>query len=707
VSVDGSVAVVGAPGVDGGRGAAYVFVRDGDQWMQQQMLTAFDAAVGDRFGAALAIDGTVALVGAPMESQAGLSAGAVYVFRRTGDAWTFEQKLLDASPTPLARFGSSIALLGDMTLIGAPLDGSIGSVVQFAFNGGSWVQQQTLNAADPQAGGGFGSAVSITTAPGGLVAAIGAPQADDVFLDAGAAYVFRLQGGSWQQETRLATDDLLLPFTEFGHSVAISGDTVAVGAWRDSEVEFELGSIFVFARDATSGSWEQSVRLTAPDADEGDRLGASVVLRSGSLLAGAEQDDELGPDAGAAYRYESIGNVWLFAEKVLASDGAAGDRFGAAVASRGGSQLLGAAERGQGRGAAYLVPLAGFASDCNDNGLADDCEVALGDAADCNRNGVPDSCDIADGVSLDDDGNGFPDECDTDCNRNGISDLEELASGNVDCNDNGVLDACDIAAGVSDDANQDGFPDECGTDCNGNGIADDVDLAVGESEDCNGNGVPDECDLERYRFRSAPRSPIGNDVTQSVVLPQPTLAAGDVLLTFTAHGDLNLEIEALWVLLDDQAIDQVFRFVGTSCALDHGLPPNADALVIDAGTWNDALTDGALTVTVEPTPSVGLSCDVPSFVTVAVDHPGGDCNGNGVVDACDIQTGQAADVDGNGIPDECLEPACPDVDGSGSVDVDDLIALILAWGTGDVDLTGDGILDVDDLVRVILAWGAC
>ena len=105
---------------------------------------------------------------------------------------------------------------------------------------------------------------------------------------------------------------------------------------------------------------------------------------------------------------------------------------------------------------------------------------ALQVSSDCDGNGVPDECDIAGGAG--------------DCNANGIPDVCE------DCNGNGVADSCDLADGTSDDCNEDGLPDECGLyrDCNGNGVLDSCDLADGVDVDCDGNQVLDGCDLAGF-----------------------------------------------------------------------------------------------------------------------------------------------------------------------------------------------------------------
>jgi hypothetical protein len=85
-----------------------------------------------------------------------------------------------------------------------------------------------------------------------------------------------------------------------------------------------------------------------------------------------------------------------------------------------------------------------------------------------------------------------------------------------------------------------------------------------------------------------------------------------------------------------------------------------------------------------------------------------DCDGNGVPDVCDIAAGAVVDADGDGVPDQC---ACPtDVTGDGATDIDDIVAVVLAWGDCagcPADVNGDGAIDIDDLVDVVLAFGAC
>ena len=139
-------------------------------------------------------------------------------------------------------------------------------------------------------------------------------------------------------------------------------------------------------------------------------------------------------------------------------------------------------------------------TDCNNNGIYDNSEIASGAVPDCNGNQVPDSCDIAAGAAADCNNNGRPDSCDIasgtpDCNGNGIPDACDLASGAApDCNGNGRPDSCDIASGKIADCDANGVPDSCQADCDSDGTPNPCEIAAG-APDCNGNGIPDACDL--------------------------------------------------------------------------------------------------------------------------------------------------------------------------------------------------------------------
>jgi hypothetical protein len=207
VALNSDTALVGAPNEDGG-GAVFVFVRDPDDnsWVRQQKLTASDANSGDQFGAAVAVFGNTAIMGAPQADVDGVTtAGAVYVFTRdpedTADPWSQLQKLSASDAASDDEFGSAVALMGNMAVIGAPgvdlpPDGAIpridaGAAYDFRRDpdDGLFSQRTRLIASDAISDEAFGTAVSVDCD----TIIIGAPDVDldSLLLDAGAAFVFQ------------------------------------------------------------------------------------------------------------------------------------------------------------------------------------------------------------------------------------------------------------------------------------------------------------------------------------------------------------------------------------------------------------------------------------------------------------------------------------------------------------------------------------
>src|SRR6266498_3008445 len=248
VAISGETVVVGALFDDGAaglqQGSAYVFARSGGVWTQQQKLLASDAAAGALFGISLAISGETVVVGAPGDD----SRGSAYVFARNGGVWSQQQKLLASDAAVGDAFGASVAISGETVVVGAIGDDGAagrdqGSAYVFARSGGVWTQQQKLEASDAAANDLFGLSVAIS----GETDVVGAP------LDAGAAgnsqgsaYVFARSGGVWSQQQKLEASDAALG-DQFGFSVAVSGGTVVVGAHDDSGAAGRLqGSAYVF-----------------------------------------------------------------------------------------------------------------------------------------------------------------------------------------------------------------------------------------------------------------------------------------------------------------------------------------------------------------------------------------------------------------------------------------------------------------------------
>jgi hypothetical protein len=253
-AISGNTAVVGAytaNGVDDtvDTGAAYIFVRDGANWIEQAKLTASDAATGDAFGVSVAIDGDTVVIGARSDDHAaGDDAGSLYVFSRTGTTWTQQAKLTAGDGAASDGFGTSVAVVGSEIFAGADgVDGdgfgasNVGAVYVFSYNGTDWAEETKLTASDAEGDDHFGFDVSARQG----ILAVGAytvnANATAAGRDFGAAYIFMQNGVTWQEQPRLmaadgARDDY------FGCSVAVARTAIYAGACRDDA----MGSAWVF-----------------------------------------------------------------------------------------------------------------------------------------------------------------------------------------------------------------------------------------------------------------------------------------------------------------------------------------------------------------------------------------------------------------------------------------------------------------------------
>ena len=377
VAIDEDTVVVGAPfepssatGVNGDQndirssaaGAAYVFVRDAaNVWSQQAYLKASNTNSGDQFGEGVAISGNTIVVGAPSErSQAtgvngnqndnsGFFSGAAYVFVRDGaGVWSQQAYLKSADNSNNGFFGDvfgrSVAVDNDTIVVGAAFEDSsaigvngdsgnnaardAGAAYVFVRNGvGVWSPQAYLKASNTDSGDQFGNSVAIdgdsivvgALSENGGATGINGDQADNTAVSAGAAYVFvRGAGNTWTQQAYLKASNTNSR-DQFGTSVSIAGNTVAVSAFSEDSAATgvngnqnnnsagDSGAVYVFTREA--GVWSQHAYLKASNTDPGDSLGWSVATTEDAVVAGAvgessagfNQADDSAASAGAAY----------------------------------------------------------------------------------------------------------------------------------------------------------------------------------------------------------------------------------------------------------------------------------------------------------------------------------------------------------------------------------------------------------------------
>ena len=421
VDLDGDNAVIGAVGWTSNQGKAYVFVRSGTTWAQQQRLEAGDT-LPNRLGASVSIRGDTVTVGAPDSREGGGGApGAVRVFARSGGTWALEQSLLGpaqttaglgiavrlfddggtpallastnsslpgsasgvesvrtfrrtgSAPTPFvpagdlsrlpsttqAFFGAVVAVDGDLAVVGVPgmqqptppLNpfSRVGAAYVYARSGSQWTLRQALTIS-PLAGdsAAFGTSVAIS----GNTIAIGAPgeRATLAGSGTGAAYVYTVGPTSIDLQQRIAIDNVSTSNNAFGRSLSLDGDTLAVGAPFTSNpgLSNNFGRMFVYTRSGSTWTKQQEIVDAAPPVTADD-FGNYVVLRGNGLVIGSRRSVTSGyvPYVAVATR---SGATWSIVQRIVEPPGtslpfAAGE-FGLSLAWSGTTLAIGAARHG-------------------------------------------------------------------------------------------------------------------------------------------------------------------------------------------------------------------------------------------------------------------------------------------------------------------------------------------------------------------------
>jgi hypothetical protein len=328
LSGDGNTAVVGADnkkiGANAFQGVAFIYIRSGSKWYQQQLLLEDPAiaAAGDIFGGAVAIsgDGNTVLVGAALKSfGANSQQGAVFVYVRNGTNWSQQRVLLEDATIAAGydRFGSAVALSadGNIALIGASGKNNFqGAAFIFRRSETNWSQSQELTESNPAnaAGSIFGSTVALT--PDGNTALIGAPahMVGTVNLG-GEVFIFTSNGTSLVQTGQL-TDPTPASGAKFGFalSLAADGKTALVGApTRTVEANSQQGAAFIFTQSGGNWSLAQTLVEDKALALAADNYGNSVALSSdGAIAIVGAPGARIGMNFGAVFSYNKAGTGW-------------------------------------------------------------------------------------------------------------------------------------------------------------------------------------------------------------------------------------------------------------------------------------------------------------------------------------------------------------------------------------------------------------
>ena len=427
---------------------------------------------GDVMGAAVAGFGELAAVGVRGEDWPAPNCGGVVLYRRV--AGSFESTSMQA-PGLLAddEFGTAVALSSRWLVGGAPRRGPSGATFVSALVGGSVAPALELRDPSAATGARFGASLAVI----GDWIAVGAPgDGVDGLGNAGSARIFRRSGGAW-----VAGERLLPPVpvagARFGSSVGASESWIAVGA-----PGAEGGTVYLFRVNGESIEFDEAV--LPPGVQMGGWFGSSIALRGGRMVVGCPYANDSGPHAGLAIEYDLDQPTAALVRILRPSAPSPGGNFGHSVAIGQAGIIVGAPgwqRNGVRTGCAdvflptgtdavaRIVPppdaglcLAGsdvaFAAELALTGMPG-CNGSRGEVAaldmgrDCNENGIPDAADVASGTSQDSDGNGVPDSCDCPADLDG--------NGAVDGVDLGVLLAAwgVTATGSLGDLDRDGFVD--------------------------------------------------------------------------------------------------------------------------------------------------------------------------------------------------------------------------------------------------------
>jgi len=292
MSTDGNTAIVGAyhknPVTPG---AAYIFTRSGDTWTQQEKIIASDAEVSAKFGLATSIssDGNTAVVGASRTSPS--DTGAAYIFTRSGSAWTEQQKIVGSAVIEGDQFGDFVSISDDGNTV---VSASSKSAYVFArpadvTTPGVWAEEGAMEE------GGYIQSVSISATGDNIV--VGNTDIENTNGDlSGVALIYTRSGTTWQLQQQVEASNGVVN-DQFGMSAGMSaaGDTIIIGAAYSTEVTYS-GKVYIFTR--TGSLWTQAKEILHSNLQDNDQFGYSVDMSAdgSQIIVGA-----LGEDPGIGY----------------------------------------------------------------------------------------------------------------------------------------------------------------------------------------------------------------------------------------------------------------------------------------------------------------------------------------------------------------------------------------------------------------------
>ena len=337
-----------------------------DNAITETKLTASDGAADDYFGYSVALDGTTLVVGAYLDDDNGGNSGSVYVYdlTKTINDEEFERKITASDAASGDYFGRFLAIDGNTLVVSSYFDDDNGSesgsvyVYDLTKNNRETGFERKITASDGAVTDRFGISVAID----GNTLAVGAYYDDDNGMNSGSVYVYDLTKINQSGFERKITASDGAEFDFFGWSVALDGTTLVVGAYSDDDNAVNSGSVYVYDLTKTIDDEEFERKIIASDGASADHFSFSIAIDGTKIVASAYNDDDNGKDSGSVYVYDLTKTPEDdgFETKITASDGAASDFFGWSVALNGTTLVVGAHlddDNGNDSGSVYVYDL--------------------------------------------------------------------------------------------------------------------------------------------------------------------------------------------------------------------------------------------------------------------------------------------------------------------------------------------------------------
>ena len=382
---------------DSGEGEVYMYKKNNTGWVLQQLIQAPDGFVNNHFGLPIVLGERKMLIGAPLDTEAGVNSGAVYVYRIQLGEWVFEEKIISPTQNPGAFFGLSLCFGTDENeiIIGAYFESSdsstSGATYVYRRIDGAWTNIQRLTAPGTPVAAYFGRSVAVSEH--GLVIGASGYRPGSNQPAQGAVMLYQRDVEEWTWTFKeLVAPPQAQSYQTFGEWIDIHDSTLAVAS-PGFNGEVGRGIVNTFSIEPT-GNLNHVARIDPP-ADECDLFGFPCVFSPSGrymMIGSSASTFELNKE-GAAHIFHAVSSGWEEPVQLVPSTSGEGNFFGlsAAFTKLEDEIFIGAPRcdiQSQNAGVVFRFKL----EDCTNNGVLDAWDIAIDREDDVNGDGIPDSC---------------------------------------------------------------------------------------------------------------------------------------------------------------------------------------------------------------------------------------------------------------------------------------------------------------------------